>query len=120
MSTKVQIKYEGGCTSLALPEWFESCTLTHQKKFYKFMATWASDNREDVRIFRETLVEEIDSTKREIERNENTMYPKDKQKEADAELRRTKNRLKRLASILVMFDEAMEKYDYTTKRQGGK
>ena len=114
----IQIKYEGGCTSVLLPQFFDECTLPKQRKFYKLMATWAAENREDVQRFRERLTEEIETAKKDVQRAEHLKT--ENPKEAAAEIRLTKNRLKRLTRILADFDAAMEQYDYTKKRQGGK
>lgn len=118
MSECIQIKYDVGCTSILLPQWFDEGTRPNQRKFLKLMAIWASENREDVRRFREKLTEEIEAAKKDVQRAEH--LETEDPRTAKEEIRRTKNRLKRLVGILVDYDQAMEKYDYTKKRQGGK
>lgn len=113
-NTKViPVRYDGGCTSILLPQWLDQTTRPNQKKFLKLAAQHRTDcpeNVEAVKELGEYLDEAIANAKKEAAVCEAYARSWPEKKEAQTEVKRAKNALKRLQDVKTDYTAALEKY----------
>lgn len=114
----IQIKYDGGSTSVLLPAWVEQATRPNQRKLLRLMAEHATDcpeNKESVRDLEEVIDEMLADAEREAKALTAEAEAAPDKSAAQAEARRANNSLKRLKDLKADFTQAMEKYNPTRK-----
>ena len=109
----IPVRYDGGCTSILLPQWLDQTTRPNKKKFLKLAAQHRTDypeNVEAVKEFGEYLDEAIKNAKKEAAVCEAYARSWPEKKDAQADAKRAKNDLKRLQDVKTDYTAALEKY----------
>lgn len=113
MSTSIQIKYDSGCMSIRIPDFFHEATRAHQRKFYKLAAQHRTDcpeNRENVTELLAALDDAIAEAEKEAKKCDGLAEEAQDKKSAKDEARRANNRLKALQQAKADLIAALEKY----------
>ena len=112
-TTCIPITYDGGCTSILLPQWFDQTTRPNRRRFLKLAAQHRTDtqeNQERVRELGELIDEELTEAKKEAAARTESAKAHPDDAAAQAEARKANNRLKAMQDVKTDYTAALEKY----------